>query len=470
MRESKTLTMSRIRRYYQPHISGLIQTYDRKEVQAEAKWRQGKARLEAGVFEALGDSKPSLPDSEVRAVGGRASWTSTSALGLAVPPFALMLAQHLRATTSWHLGAVAWLAMFCLPGTVLQETGNERWFLVLEHTEYAVLVWPLHVLQRGGRRYAVPEFNSKARYSFEYFFSLENPAFVAWPYSTQAPLQTLVSGPKMQKLSIVLALAESSVSILQAAAQQGFRGVTQEYLEKLSKLMGWPWAAGDSCFLGRVERLIRHVCPEATDEQVISYLATREPKVIESFIHNSANLQQVDALFEVDERVELKDEQRLKQDKEAKVKQVQAYQAAMTGKQEATGSKGEKGKLIVGPEKPLPKAAAAAAAAKAKAGKQLLHAAFHGFIAEFLPAVPGCRIQPVPQKRSFCGEYPREHPPFTHTCTWSGVEGKGIGKAVALRNVVRWCWAAHLESTGEACAVDVDSLVLPPDVLGQAAA
>lgn len=298
-RESKNERVSRTKRFYQPHISKLLEVYERSEVQVDTRLRIGRGRIEPGAFKVLGDPTPSIPDETLRKVMGRASWATTTALGLNVVPGTLQLAQHLVSMGDWESLGMAWLSMFCLSGFVIQQGGSQEYFLVVDSTEYAVLLWPLHRVSAQGRTLLAPRTDRQAEYSFRHIFDVAAHRWKVWPHKVSSPLQLLADGLELDEVGIFLLLEASSLSIIQAAAQGGFRGIGQVYLEKLSKHYEWEWNTEHLCFLGRVERLIRLLMPAASQEQLLQWMQKREPKLVKSFLHSDAVVQQAGLSFRV---------------------------------------------------------------------------------------------------------------------------------------------------------------------------
>lgn len=199
--------------------------------------------LPKSVFQSKA-GKPSIDDKELLRIMDKPTWHTTHAQGLHVVPAAWQLLVHLQQTGAWTLGANAWKACFALPGFVLQHRSTGDFSLVLHSCQFGFVSWPLDVTDRQPR-FASPKTTADAHY--QWGFVLDFNDWSCWAFDIVPPVATSIM--KAPIMGIHLKLSNAPQSLVQAAACEGFRGVTQTWLEK-ARACG-AGAAGDVTELGR---------------------------------------------------------------------------------------------------------------------------------------------------------------------------------------------------------------------------
>lgn len=326
---------------------------------------------------------------------------------------------------------------------IIEEGVTGKLFFVLSSDQFSVFVWPLRVCVVGHKRFAAMDTGPESKYGFVHPMTLDVAPWLVWPYQVSSPLQNFVDlGYNSDISGISFALADTPEDVMSAAAKKGFRGLTQDWLELAAKNLGYPWdkTRAGSCFLARVQELIRAVLPHDSDEAIYKYMQQREPISMNSFLHHKSNLEGVEGCLDDDDRLECRQELEEGVARKVRKQQIKVTIEA-TMKHLATGSKN--GSELVAAPSLGPTGKKQAPGSKRAAEKK--YGDFYKYLDDFIPDVKGCRIQPVVEKRCFYALFPREAPAYSHTQTWSASSTTGVQPLQCLRNCVRWCWGAHSE-------------------------
>lgn len=221
--------------------------------------------------------------------------------------------------------------------------------------------------------------------------------------------------------------------------------MTVEVLKRLALYHSWDWNSLGGSALLRVFALIRKVLPAATEDTALEHLSHRSPQTFESFLHSAENLDIVDNVLEGDDRKDAKAER----DYGSKRKMVVAQLAEVAT---MVASKYPGSKIAQAILKASEDVGSKPAPARKTSTPKDRSSQFDPRVQDYkqhLPKVKGCRIQAVEAREVYYAEYPRDHPPRSHTKTWCADPAGGLSRERALHECWKWAWLAHEEKTGE---------------------
>ena len=281
-----------------------------------------------------------------------------------------------------------------------------------------------------------------------------------WPFTVVPPLAACCgsSGP-----SIALQVAAQPCTPLQAAAKQGFKGLSQTWLDKVAGSIGCSFEAGGvtkKTVLCKVEALIRHILPDASDDEVHAYMQIRNPKGFNSWLHSDHNLEQVEGVLDSTDKKAARDE--CQDELSRRTARVQAAESkASKGVASGSGSgssslnpslEGQSG----GTKR---KAKVVTGTARGSASQQSRGVCQRA--EQYLPrqSVGRCFFQPYISLRRVQVYYPRDAYPKSFSRMWAQ-DPWGVCEADAVKACLRWAWACHTENTGIGYPHNINGLVL----------
>jgi len=203
---------------------------------------------------------------------------------------------------------------------------------------------------------------------------------------------------------------------------------------------------------------MRHVCPGATVDQLLTWLRKRTKQEFASFLDKEENADVIDDVLEADDRKDAKETKKTGQASHVFKAQVAEV---VRGLKLPAGSSCVAAELLKSADVLDAKAACSSDGAASGSGgavvpKKVANDELREKLADMLPKVIGCRIQLVEARRCYYAEYPREVPPRSHTKTWAAEGALGLTRERSLRLVWKWAWLAHIEKEGGACPYDLD--------------
>lgn len=280
-RASKNSRSSRLRRYYQPHMAGLMQEMGRAEIEPATELPADlPARLPAAAFEAEG-AAPSIDIERLKGIsaGKSRDYPSTSAQGLQIQVAAWrLLCQACREDRLEQVGD-SWLALLLHADGIVVNTTSGQAFLVLKVCALGALLWPCRRFATASAVCFAPSTEEHVRYMWAAI--LDTAEWQCIPTKVLPPhVSRLALGRDASVSGGIRAIQVSEAQTPEvSAALGGFAALNATYLDKLASRIGvfagiskkdWPKQS-----LERLEAMIRFLVPSIKDDTMSEILKAR---------------------------------------------------------------------------------------------------------------------------------------------------------------------------------------------------
>lgn len=223
---------------------------------------------------------PSFEDNDLKQVinSKATDYPSTSAQGLTLQLGAWSVLCEAKESGEWGAVHMHWQACLVPERALLTKRSTSESFIVLKSCEFAVLVWPAEQVIDGQLTYWRPSLadGCNCRWlsilNVNGFRVLQTKALP--PHVTRA-LST--GNMKVHSGGIFAMQVRAPMSLYEASAYNGFEGVSGRCLDKMmrSEALFDRLPARQRTTLYKVETLVRHFLPTATDAEVADIMKAR---------------------------------------------------------------------------------------------------------------------------------------------------------------------------------------------------
>lgn len=368
--------------------------------------------------------------------------------------FQLLLSSFEQGDPS--LASRAWRSQFLQEGSVVRHKSRDGPHLVLATTPFGYLSWPCEFSDDCGNDATVVLIRMDAtRYQTSWQTVLDFDDFVVYFSQLAAPFAQKFKHELAGSPRLALLAEGSPVSILEACADVGFRGIPDHYLDRLMRSLGLSLKIGlglPKGVLAKVELLIRHFVPGITDEDLKVLMMKRAPGKTngEEFLGDLLDKARVSD--ELLEGTDGKEVQKVREDLRYKSSAAREIAEYVDQKARASGSGGAQSSATRKAASSAPRASQAPETAMQPRAVERHEWPAH--IAEakrLLPSAIGCILQPYPKKRSFQVYYPNPVPPRSKCFSYAGPGCAGLDEQECLAGAVRWAWGQHCRETDVEC-------------------
>jgi hypothetical protein len=410
-RLSKNKRVCRPRRLYVPSVQGVMKSYDRQEVTCDEANNITSSRCGPSMFLALGDDNPSIGHAHYKIITQHATWPSPSALGLNMDVFCTQLLIKLHMEEKWNDVANMWRAALICEGLIIEQAVDKRPGLVLQSNDVGVVIWPLTRVVWNGVSYMFPDTSAGTQPFFLLVPSLDLSLIHAWLFTVMSPLEVYAMKTK-SKLSGVCVRVDKKVSVLEAAARQGFAGIDVTWLKKVTGDLKLKWAKNMTKH-GGLEMLIRGILGGVTDADIVTCLAKHSGVEQDpSILVDDDILRDLDGVMNGEERQECTQQKKEHKKSQGKANLFKAYVKEMgyvlPDKSGFYTKDIVLDKSIIVAKEPM-KSAMDVVKDKAAPGTYTLLLPEN--YEEFMPGLKGATLQMIPSKSQYTARYPRDLPP-----------------------------------------------------------
>jgi len=443
-RDSKTLRMSRLKRWIWPILTRVISDrYGRTELTAAGGSTvpvDAPRRLPESAFDAQA-AAPGIPDELLQALKGRPTWHLFSPQSAHMIPAAWQLLLHCYRAHSFDAARAAWRSIFVPVGMVLEDVVLRQWFLVLHSSQFGCFALPVSFARCEDGYYmditfpnmGTPQWTRITTFDDYRVYDLrpEGPNIRRW---------RRFQSPASCRHGLRLDGAGKSIDV--ASAETGFRGVTDPWLRKLCVARGMDAKDLPTTF-SKVEALLRSLKPGLSEEEYASFMLCRtQPRARRghSLLTDEALEVLTEALDPADKKAAKAEiDEHHAESCQAKLMRAYLHDRGMLPKRGGAGSAGVAAvpKAVERPRGRQAPVAPAPARPRRPLDLDLERAK------TYLPTVVGCRLQDIPDKRAVQVFYPTGEYPRSKHYTAAAAGAAGYTRDQCLHCCLRWAWTAH---------------------------
>lgn len=288
---------------YTMHISGLMKSYERDEIATDLDIEVPSNNIGKGVFLAMGDDSPSIPDDLLRSIHDKATWPSPSPLVLNLDVFMTQGLLQVSESGDWASLGEEWKAIVVSQGCIVQHVRKGTLGLLLQSNQYGVLAWPL--VRRVVRGFAVAmlDLSPSAELIFWRVTTFDQEHWAVWSHTTLSPLETAINSAGDQLCGIYFQMPGQPNSLLEAAARRGFRGIQGTYLQKVATSLQLSLNNRKTVH-SKIEALIRHILPDMKENDIINCLAAGIDAEESTLFTDESAVKTLDGVMNGEERQE----------------------------------------------------------------------------------------------------------------------------------------------------------------------
>lgn len=234
--------MSPLERWHKARTSRLILENDCKEVQVTEAARSAAATKVPSSTHIAGEESFSMGSNTLATLGGKADWPTLSPMAWRRVPCAWKCYRELGG--DWQMVQMAWLSQLAQPGMLLHRTDSaeaeKTASLILGATEYGTLVWDMDVRKFKNLNIASFPREAARQCSWRLVPICRLDCWSVVALEPKPPSEPTYAG----QLRVVLVVEGPSMSLVQASAKKGFRGLSVHFLAKLLKVLNMIFAKG----------------------------------------------------------------------------------------------------------------------------------------------------------------------------------------------------------------------------------
>lgn len=193
-RENKNDRMSSVRRFYVPHIKGLLDTYERPGVQIDKDDATGDMSMPKMLFQSWSNTEPTLTEEDFKDLSDTSpSWIQVTPLGLNHALVATHFLCRMSERRQWSSIDSVWRSKFLTPGMVVEAVAMQHFLLVLQPMPHGVICWPMVARKIGGAMWATAAVQANVCPVIVHIDSWDTSSWRVWPHKVCSPLQYLAN-------------------------------------------------------------------------------------------------------------------------------------------------------------------------------------------------------------------------------------------------------------------------------------
>lgn len=435
--------------------SGLLDAWGRPQVDVTPEHRASASRQSFNVASFCASKAALSLEPEHFQDLSSDTWSSPSAVRFPYMVWSTLVME--QCGRDYGKLAKNWQSQLFVKGSLVLQTSEKKYFMVLEVLTCGALMWEVKVMRKGELFFFGFLSNAEQPWVFHQCFDMKAWRAVGVKARPPSWVAAHVSGSATaSSMKILLTPKGKAMTLERFAASRAFPGMTMPFLTKLASHLGIDRPARTEAKLLR--ELIVKVCPDFSEDTIEACLkdrgratAPKDPDASSLLSKDMSVWEAVAGLVDEEEREDVK-------------KAVQRMLEEKHGKPAA--AKPKVNLAAVGPDQAAPVAASSSGSNSAAGSgpppkRKIPHGPRRESDVQYLkPPVKGCLLAKDDRRfMRWSASYPRQVPPRMRTKVWTI---PGWDERRSLLYCTQWLWLCHREATGQECPFDLEEFSLPP--------